>query len=145
MRTPRDLLPAYFPLPALTASVVVVFFAWVQWRGIVWGDRTQQITSLIKTLLFFALIVAAFVITGGSSLPGAAPTSATPVSLPGLTAFVLAMQAVIYTYDGWNGVLYFSEECRTPEKDIPRSMLSGVASVIVIYVLVNVAFLHVLG
>jgi APA family basic amino acid/polyamine antiporter len=140
----RDLLPNVFGHPSLTASVVTAFFAWVQWRGIVWGDRTQQITSLLKTLLFFALIVAAFVITGGSTMSTATSAPVT-AALPGITAFVLAMQAVIYTYDGWNGVLYFSEECRTPSRDIPRSMLSGVASVIVIYVLVNVAFLHVLG
>jgi APA family basic amino acid/polyamine antiporter len=140
----RDLLPRAFSHPSLTASVVVVFFAWVQWRGIVWGDRTQRITSLLKTLLFFALIVAAFALTSGPLPPSTGVSTVAP-ALPGFTAFVLAMQAVVYTYDGWNGVLYFSEECRNPPKDIPRSMLSGVASVIVIYVLINVAFLHVLG
>jgi len=108
------------------------------------GDRTQQITSLLKTLLFFALIVAAFALASGQLPPGSG-AAVVPPALPGFTAFVLAMQAVVYTYDGWNGVLYFSEECRNPPKDIPRSMLSGVASVIVIYVLINAAFLHVLG
>jgi APA family basic amino acid/polyamine antiporter len=61
-----------------------------------------------------------------------------------LVAFVVAMQSVIYTYDGWTGVIYFSEEVRDPGRDIPRSMFGGVALVIVIYLLVNAAYLYVL-
>ena len=62
-----------------------------------------------------------------------------------MTAIVLALQAVIYTYDGWNGPLYFGEETRNPGRGIPRSMVLGVLLVILIYVLVNVAFVRVLG
>jgi APA family basic amino acid/polyamine antiporter len=62
-----------------------------------------------------------------------------------VTAIVLALQAVIYTYDGWTGPLYFGEETRNPGHGIPRSMVLGVLLVILIYVLVNVAFVRVLG
>src|SRR4029450_5066110 len=58
---------------------------------------------------------------------------------------VLAMQAVIFTYDGWNGMLYFSEEVRDPGRQIPRAMFAGVLAIFGIYVLWNVAFVHVLG
>jgi basic amino acid/polyamine antiporter, APA family len=136
------LAPTLLGNKVLVACVVIAVFGFVQWRGIVWGDRTQQLTSLLKTMLFAALIIAAFVLTPAVPRSDAPATAAT---VSGLAAFVLAMQAVVYTYDGWNGVLYFSEETRDPSRDIPRSMLTGVASVIVIYVLVNVAFLHVLG
>jgi APA family basic amino acid/polyamine antiporter len=61
-----------------------------------------------------------------------------------LTAFVLALQSVIYTYDGWTGPVYFSEELREPGRDIPQSVIGGVLAVIAIYLLVNLAFLHVL-
>src|SRR5262249_46156982 len=42
------------------------------------------------------------------------------------------------------GVIYFSEEVTDPDRDIPRSMLGGVLSVIAIYLLVNLAILYVL-
>jgi len=51
---------------------------------------------------------------------------------------------VIFTYDGWNGIVYFSGELRNPARDIPRSMFGGVGAVAVIYLLVNIAFLYVL-
>ena len=57
---------------------------------------------------------------------------------------LLALQGVIYTYDGWNAMLYFSEEVRDPGRDIPRGMVTGVLLVIAIYLLLNLAFLHVL-
>jgi APA family basic amino acid/polyamine antiporter len=121
---------------------VVVLFTILQYRGVKWGDRAQQITTLLKALAFAGLIVACFVLAPKSS-PSAVPTAAT--TAVGFASVVLAMQAVIYTYDGWNGILYFSEEVRDPGREIPRSMFAGVAAVIAIYVLVNVAFVHVLG
>ncbi|MGH9905996.1 MAG: APC family permease, partial [Pyrinomonadaceae bacterium] len=51
---------------------------------------------------------------------------------------------VIYTYDGWTGVVYFSEEVEHPGRDIPRALFGGVLSVIAIYLLVNLALLYVL-
>src|SRR4030095_6689213 len=62
-----------------------------------------------------------------------------------IVALVLSLQAVIYTYDGWSGVIYFSEEVTDPGRDIPRSMFGGVLAVIAIYLLVNLALLYVLG
>ena len=61
-----------------------------------------------------------------------------------LAAFVLSLQAVIYTYDGWSATIYFSEEVKDPGRDIPRSMIGGVGSVIAIYLIVNIALLAVL-
>ena len=62
-----------------------------------------------------------------------------------VTAIVLALQAVIYTYDGWTGPLYFGEEMRNPGRAIPRSMVPVSCSSSLIYLLVNVAFVRVLG
>ena len=60
-----------------------------------------------------------------------------------LIAFIIALQAVIYTYDGWSAPIYFTEEIKDPGRSIPRSMFGGLILVIVIYVLINVAFVRV--
>ena len=59
-----------------------------------------------------------------------------------LAAIILALQGVLYTYDGWYGICYFGGEIRDPKRDVTRSMFGGVLSVIAIYVLVNFALLH---
>ena len=110
------------------ATTVIVVFAVAQWRGIRWGSAIQNTTSLLKTLAFLALAIAAFAV-GGAPVPiesGAVPAG------------------VIYTYDGWSATSYFCEEVENPGRDIPRSMIGGVLSVIAIYLLVNMALLAVL-
>ena len=122
------------------ASAVAMIFAFLQWRGIVWGSNIQNFTSLLKALAFLALIVAAFLLGGN----GALTTTQSHVAPITLAAIVVSLQAVIYTYDGWSGVIYFSEEVKEPARNIPRALFSGVLTIMAIYLLVNIALLYVL-
>jgi basic amino acid/polyamine antiporter, APA family len=125
---------------AAIASAVILAFALIQWRGIRTGSATQNVTAFLKTVAFAILIGACFVL--GRGITGSVTRA--PTGFAFLAAFVLAMQAVIFTYDGYNGIVYFSGELRNPARDIPRSMFGGVLSVAVIYLLVNIGFLYVL-
>jgi APA family basic amino acid/polyamine antiporter len=122
------------------AVVVAMIFAFLQWRGIVWGSNIQNLTSLLKALAFVALIVAAFWLGGNGALT-TTQSHATPITL---AAVIISLQAAIYTYDGWSGVIYFSEEVKESSRNIPRALFSGVLTITAIYLLVNVALLYVL-
>jgi basic amino acid/polyamine antiporter, APA family len=125
------------------ALAIVILFALLQWRGLRWGSAAQNISSVLKALAFMVLVVACFAF-GGKGVAETPAAAIQPSSLPLLASIILSLQAVIYTYDGWTGVIYFSEEVRDPAKNIPRSMLGGVLAVIAIYLLVNLAVLYVL-
>ncbi len=135
------LFPALAGRDVAIAAAVAIVFALLQWRGIVWGSNIQNITSLLKALAFLALIVAAFIFGGGGSFTSS-HTSAVPVIT--LTAIVVSLQSAIYTYDGWAGVIYFSEEVENPNRDIPRALFGGVLAIAAIYLSVNLALLYVL-
>lgn len=137
------LAPALAGREVAIALFVTVFFALLQWRGVAWGGRTQELTSLLKAAAFVALIAACFLL-GGNRGEVTEARAAMPHGFALLRALVVALQAVIYTYDGWAGITYFSEEVRDPARDIPRATFLGVLSVIGIYVLLNVALLYVL-
>jgi APA family basic amino acid/polyamine antiporter len=133
------------------ALAVVIGFAVLQWRGVRWGSRTQSLTSALKTLAFLALIVACFILGGGNSTvtTETAATSATtalqvPTGLMFWTALVVALQGVIYTYDGWYSLVYFGEEVRDAGRSVPRAMIGSVLLVIGIYLVLNLALLYVL-
>ena len=126
-----------------TACAITILFGLLQWRGIIMGSTAQNITSLLKTFAFMALIGAALLLGGGGSFSQAQPQN-NVAGMALLTAIILSLQAAIYTYDGWTGVIYFSEEVKNPGSDVPRSMIGGVLLVIAIYLLVNVALLYVL-
>jgi APA family basic amino acid/polyamine antiporter len=137
------LVPAFAGKGPAVAAGVAIVFAVLQWRGIVWGSNIQNLTSLLKALAFVALIVAGFVLGRGGSFTTSA-TSSTPIRMALIVAIVLSLREVIYTYDGWSGVIYFSEEVTDPARDIPRSLFGGVLTITAIYLLVNVALLYVL-
>jgi APA family basic amino acid/polyamine antiporter len=124
----------------LVALVVIVALTLVQWLGVRAGGVAQNVTSVVKGLVLLLFVAACF--KYGTRVPWSAALEAEhETSL--LVAFILALQAVIYTYDGWSAVIYFSEEVRDPGRDIPRSMFGGVGSIIVLYLLINLAFLCV--
>jgi len=135
------LIPRFAGRDKSIALIVVLAFAALQWRGIRWGSFTQNLTSLLKTLVFAAIAIAAFAIAGKPSPE--APLSA-PHGYALFGALIIALQGVLYTYDGWYGVIYFGEEVRNPNRDVVRSMFGGVLLVIAIYVVVNLAYIHVL-
>ena len=137
------LYPSLDGQAVVIAASVAIVFALLQWRGIIWGSTAQNITSSIKALGFLGLIAAVFVL-GGQNSSTAATTQNIPVGFALVTAVILSLQSVIYTYDGWAGVIYFSEEVSNPGRDIPRALFGGVLLVIAIYLLVNVALLYVL-
>ena len=66
-----------------------------------------------------------------------------PVGWPLAIAIMLGLQAVIYTVDGWDGVIYFGEEVRDPGRNVPRAILGSVLSIIGIYLLLNLIALYI--
>jgi len=126
------------------AAVVVIALAVLQWRGVRWGSRFQQVSTLLKGLGFLAVVVACFLFAPPTPQSPVASAAHLPHGWPLLVAFLLAMQSMIYTYDGWAGVIYFSEEVKDPGRNIPRSMFGGALAVAGIYVAVAWAIVHVL-
>jgi APA family basic amino acid/polyamine antiporter len=141
------LFPALLGREMMVAIFALLAFAILQWRGVRWGGHTQEITSLVKALAFVGLIAACFILGNSHPVVSAAPQSTSTdfvFSFALVAATVRALQGVIYTYDGWYNVIYFSEEVRDPGRNIPRSMIGSMFLVIGIYILVNLALLYVL-
>jgi APA family basic amino acid/polyamine antiporter len=139
----EPLVPGLVGRRVLAGVGLVLLFGLLLWRGIRVGDLSQQILSAVKALAFGGLIGICLLV------PVPAAEAVSPRALSSgvalVTATVMALQAVIYTYDGWTGPLYFGEVLRNPGRGIPRAMILGVLRVILIYVLVNAAFVRVLG
>jgi APA family basic amino acid/polyamine antiporter len=141
-----ELQPAFRGHVKLVAVVGVSFLMLLNWIGLRTGSRTQQITSLTKALALIAFVVACF-FRSPSLTPSHAAAPDSFLALPPgglLLALVVALQSVVVTYDGWYGAIYFTEEDENPSKNLPRSSIAGVLLCGAIFLLVNVALLHVL-
>lgn len=127
------------------AVLIVLAFVALQWRDVKMGRGTQELTTLIKGLVYVAIVAGCFLLGGShrAAAEAAAPVAAAPAYSLAM-AVMLALQAVIYTYDGWNGPIYFSEEVKDPGREIPRAMFGGVFSIMAIYMSFNLALVYVL-
>jgi APA family basic amino acid/polyamine antiporter len=141
------LFPALAGHVKLIAAAIVLGFGILQWRGVRWGSGAQLVTAAMKTAALLLLVAACFLL--GSHARAAAPASTAalpslPIGWPLAVALVLGLQAVVYTIDGWDGIIYFGEEVREPGRDIPRAIFGSVFSVMGIYLLLNLVALYVL-
>src|SRR5206468_10074135 len=103
------------------------------------SSRFQEITTVVKCGAFLTVVVAAMLFA-----PAVPASSAVASQASSFSGLIVALQSVVITYGGWQSGLYFAEEDRDPDHDLPRSMIGGVAAVLVVYLLVNVALLLVL-
>jgi basic amino acid/polyamine antiporter, APA family len=128
------------PGGAIRSVAVLILLAIValQWLGVRISSQFQEATTALKCIAFLALVSACLLLPAAQH--GAAPMPR-PVTFSGL---IVALQAIVITYAGWQSPLYFIEEDRDPARNLPRAMIGGVLSVIGIYLLVNIALLKLL-
>jgi len=91
--------------------------------------------TLITGLVIFAI---AAIVIGGA--PAAKPASGDPAG-----SFGFAMIFVLLAYGGWNEAAYLAGEVREARRNMMRILVWGVVAVTALYLLVNVAYLAVLG
>jgi basic amino acid/polyamine antiporter, APA family len=142
-----ELIPALAGHVKLIAVIIIIGFFILQWRGIKWGSGTQLVTAAMKTFAFVIVVAACFLLGGrahAAASASAATIPARPSGWPLALSVLLGLQAVFYTIDGWDGIIYFGEEVRNPGRDIPRAIFGSVATIMGIYLLINAAVLYVL-
>ena len=129
----------------IISIAIIAGFAVLQWRGIRWGSGAQLLTAGLKTGAFVILVAATFLMGGAAHKAGAKSAVAIPLPAgwPLAIAIMLGLQAVIYTVDGWDGVIYFGEEVRDPGRNVPRAIFGSVLSIIGIYLLLNLIALYI--
>jgi len=124
---------------------VLAVFSSIQWLGVRAGGASQELLSLVKAVAFLGLAAASLLLP--AAVPNAEPLQATALWTERsglLIGTVLALQAVITTFDGWASPVYFAEEFSDPARDLPRSLIGGVLAVLALYLLINAGLLHVL-
>ena len=135
-------LPARHAAPVAVGAIVLL--SGVNWIGVKPGALTQNVLTLLKLGALTALIVVGL----SAVVPpvGPPPPSGSPAGWPGVLASLgAALVPVLFTYGGWQQTNFLAEEIVEPERNLPQALVLGVAVVIAVYLLVNLAYLRVLG
>ena len=137
-----EFMAVIWPIPSdairfVAVSILVAIVA-LQWLGIRISSQFQEVTTSLKCIAFLALVAMCLIVPTRGYISGGMASSMT------FSGLIVALQAIVITYGGWQSPLYFIEEDRDPLRNLPRTMIGGVLSVIGIYLLVNIALLKVL-
>ncbi|MGH8702575.1 MAG: APC family permease [Burkholderiales bacterium] len=134
------LLPLGAKSSAIYAGLAVVAITALNVSG------TSQ-SKWVQNMLTIALAVAILaVVIGGITAPAAPVTAATPAAGDARSWFSgLALIFVLLTYGGWNESAYLTAEMRDTRRNIVRALVIGIVVITVLYLLLNLAYLRVLG
>jgi APA family basic amino acid/polyamine antiporter len=125
------------------AAALLVTLAAVNYFGIRSGSITQNIFTVLKLAALAVLIfVGVFLARGGAQ---AAVPGETIQGLGVVRALGVALIPVLFAYGGWQFSNNIASEIVDPERTLPRALAIGIAVVIAVYVLANVAYLRTLG
>lgn len=129
---------------AIYASLTIVGLTGLNLLGTHHSRRIQNIFTTLIILMLVLLSVSAFITI--ESIPNISSTSPREAgSLFSGGSAGAAMIFVLLTYGGWNEAAYLSGELHDVKKNMMKVLLFGICIITVLYVMVNTAYIQVLG
>jgi APA family basic amino acid/polyamine antiporter len=138
----RQLTPLAPWATKVVADAMIVAIAAINVFGTRRSANLQNWTTAIKVGAI--VIMSMVLLVRGNGL------SATSLALPSIDVSALmamgaAMLGVLWAYEGWQYTTFSAGEVIDPQKNFPRGIIVGTATLIGIYILANVAYVAALG
>jgi basic amino acid/polyamine antiporter, APA family len=128
----------YGQLVAIGATLLV---SWLNYIGVRRAGEFQFLFTLLKVAIILGIVAVGFSYSGGTWANFATEFTG---AKGGVAGFFAALVAALWAYDGWNDLNMVAGEIRNPQRNIPLSLIWGVATVGALYILVNAAVQYVL-
>ncbi|MEL7039901.1 MAG: amino acid permease [Pseudomonadota bacterium] len=122
------------------AVALILILALIHTRQRETSGNFQSVFTVIKVVAILVLSIAALILVTDyqpiSLLPQAGDGGAMTSS-----AFAVSLIYVSYAYTGWNVATYLTDELEHPQRSLPRVLFGGAFGVMLLYILLNAAFL----
>ena len=120
------------------AAATIVVIALLNYVGLSYASVLMNFTTILK---YGALVgLGLFAFTAGTHAAPSAPSAVVVTASAILTALV----PVMWTYDGWSNLSFIGGEVKDPGRNMPRALIIGTSAIVVIYLIVNAAYLYLL-
>jgi len=129
---------SYGQLVAIAATILI---SGLNYIGVRRAGEFQFLFTLLKVAIILGIVAVGFSYGGGTWANFATEFTG---AKGGVAGFFAALVAALWAYDGWNDLNMVAGEIRNPQRNIPLSLIWGVATVGALYILVNAAVQYVL-
>ncbi len=127
-----------FVIPVALACILLMVI--LNCMGAKVGAATQNIFTVAKLVPLGLIMVFGFI--RGQGNPILDPMLADGLSVGSVMGQL--MIAVLFAFEGWTNVGAIAGEMKDPGRDLPKAVVGGVAVIMAIYVVINLAYLWVL-
>ncbi len=124
----------------LIAVAAVIGLALFNGTGLRKSARGQSILTVIRIFLLLGLVVIGVAFGIKTRAVNLKPLLPPAGAWPGWSAFGAALITALWSFDGWYASSCTAEEIRDPRRNVPRSLLLGTASVLILYLAVNIVY-----
>jgi APA family basic amino acid/polyamine antiporter len=129
----------------LVAIAAALLISVLNYLGVKKAGEFQLVFTVLKVAIILGIVVVCFSGAGSAAGRGWSNFSTTFIGAKGgIAGFMAALVAALWAYDGWNDLNMVAGEVNRPERNIPIALIAGVATVGVLYVLVNAGVQYVL-
>lgn len=136
-----DVGPVDIRSEQLLGALYIIIVGAVNYFGIHRGAVVQNFSTIFKVGALVLLVVLGFALGQPAAIDGGVLSQRSAV---GISPFLLAMVAILWAYDGWGDLAFVGGEVKDPQRTLPRALLIGTASVVVLYVAANLVYLYLI-
>jgi basic amino acid/polyamine antiporter, APA family len=112
----------------IPAFLIVGFITWLAYIGIKESKKSANFMVIFKIAVIILVIIVGFFYVQ--------PENWTPFLPNGFTGVLAGVSAVFYAYIGFDAISTTAEECKNPQRDLPRGMLYALLICTVLYILI---------
>jgi APA family basic amino acid/polyamine antiporter len=129
-------------LVAIAAAILISF---LNYLGVKKAGEFQLVFTLLKVAIILGIVFVCFSGIGDAPGRGWSNFAGTFAGAKGgIAGFMAALVAALWAYDGWNDLNMVAGEVKQPERNIPIALIAGVATVGLLYILMNAGVQYVL-
>jgi basic amino acid/polyamine antiporter, APA family len=129
----------------LVAIAAAILISLLNYFGVKKAGEFQLVFTVLKVAIILGIVVVCFSGAGNATGRGWSNFATTFTGAKGgIAGFMAALVAALWAYDGWNDLNMVAGEVKKPERNIPIALIAGVATVGLLYVLVNAGVQYVL-
>ena len=129
---------------AIAIGAIMLFYG-VNLIGLRISSKTQNALMVVKIFMLLLLVSALFWPTAYAENNVPIMTKVEGDWMDIISSFGLALIAVSFTYGGYQQTINFGSEVKNAPRTIPRAISIGIAVIIILYLLVNVAYYNIIG
>lgn len=133
-----------FGVKSLTIFLILLLTA-LNSKSVNYGSAVQRFLTALKAAAIIFLISGIFFSGKGSFSHLFNNSPDMPEGWAMIRAFMAAMAGAFWAYDGWNNITFVAGEIKEPQKNIPKSLFTGLSFCIITYALINLAFIYILA